>query len=238
MLPSNPHTLIVDDEANIRSFLQAALLKNGHLVTQTGSGEEALALLRDTPFDLAILDLNLGGKVDGLRLLEAIRWRWPATVVVILTGRGSLETALSAIQEGVDGYLLKPVDADQIRRAVDEAMRRAVRRAATSPKPMVRTSHGELSLDQARRQVMVAGRAVELTATEYKLLAYMLADPERTFTAAELVGAIQPELPTSDEEIRKIARWYIYRLRLKIENDPKKPRWLINVRSVGYRLGG
>ncbi|NIN68946.1 MAG: response regulator, partial [Anaerolineae bacterium] len=88
------HTLVVDDEEGIRFFLEETLRRAGYVVVMAASGEEALERLRETPFDLVMLDLMLGGRVDGLRVLEAIRWRWPETVVVMLTGHGTLESAM------------------------------------------------------------------------------------------------------------------------------------------------
>lgn len=114
-------TLVVDDEESIRFFLSEMLEQMGHVVTAVASGEDALDRLQDTAFDLAILDLKLGGPVDGQRVLEAIRWRWPATVVIMLTAHGSLESAVEAIHEGVDGYLLKPARPSEVRHAIQEA---------------------------------------------------------------------------------------------------------------------
>ena len=111
-------TLVVDDEERIRFFLIETLERVGHVVTAVASGEEALDRLQDTAFDLAILDLKLGGPIDGQRVLEAIRWRLPATVVIMLTAQGSLESAVDAIQEGVDGYLLKPVRPADVRQGL------------------------------------------------------------------------------------------------------------------------
>jgi DNA-binding NtrC family response regulator len=106
-MPKPITTLVVDDEEKIQLFLAETLKREGHVVTTVGSGEEALDLLQDTAFNLAILDLKLGGRIDGHRVLEAIRWRWPAMVVIILTAHGSLDSALEAIHEGIDNYLLK-----------------------------------------------------------------------------------------------------------------------------------
>ena len=101
------HTLVVDDEKSICFFLSETLQRVGHTVVTANSGEEALNLLRDTGFDLAMLDLRLGGRVDGLRVLEAIKWRWPETVVIILTAHGSLESAIDAIREGVEVQMVR-----------------------------------------------------------------------------------------------------------------------------------
>ena len=116
--------LIVDDEDALRFFIQETLRRAGINSAGAASGEQALDLLRDQRYDLAILDLMLGGRVDGLKVLEAIRWRWPDMAVVILTAHGSLESAMAAIREGVDGYLLKPVEPAELRQAVQEAMER------------------------------------------------------------------------------------------------------------------
>ena len=97
--------LVVDDEERIRLFLKEVLRREGHVVTIAANGEEALTYLENTAFDLAILDLMLGGRIDGQRVLEAIRWRWPAMVVIMMTAHGTLNSALQAIREGVDGYL-------------------------------------------------------------------------------------------------------------------------------------
>ena len=111
-------TLIIDNDKNTTIFLEELLKRQGHEVSKISNGEEALNLLRDTSFQLIILDIKLAGRVDGLRVLKAVRWRWPETVVIILTAHVSLESALAAIQDGVDGYLVKPVTSEQILKAI------------------------------------------------------------------------------------------------------------------------
>ncbi len=232
------HTLVVDDEENIRFFLQEALKKSGHQVTALACGEDALELLRETFFDLAVLDLNLGGKIDGLRVLEAIRWRWPETVVVILTGHGSLQSAMSAIEEGVDGYLLKPLDANELRQAIETIMRRAKHRSSEpGPADQDLLQHGEISLDTRTHQVQVGERSIQLTPHEFTLLAYMVKNANRVLTPLELVAVVQGYTLENEQEAREIIKWYIHRLRKKIELCPAAPSYLLNVRGVGYILG-
>ena len=122
--------LVVDDDAGVRFVLGETLRRAGHAVTQAESGEAALSLLRDNAFDLAIVDLDLGTRIDGLRVLEAIRWRWPQMAVLILTAHGSLESAVAAIREGVDGYLLKPAEPKELLAATREALARRRNRPA------------------------------------------------------------------------------------------------------------
>ncbi|MBN1889385.1 MAG: response regulator transcription factor [Thermoflexales bacterium] len=232
------HTLVVDDEENVRFFLDKALGKDGHTVVTAASGEQALDHLRDTCFDLAVLDLKLGGKVDGLRVLEAIRWRWPETLVIILTGHGSLESALAAIQEGVDGYLLKPAEPEDVRRAVREAAARRQRQAGEGEKGGPHLQQGALSIDRERHVASLDGAPLDLTPSEFRLLAYLVQHSPRVISPSELVQVVQ-EYPGNDErEAREIIKWYVHRLRRKLEPDPAQPRYILNVRGVGYRIGG
>ena len=96
-------TLVVDDDEGVRFFVGETLRRVGHSVMEASTGDEALERLREGAYDLVVLDLKLGGRLDGIRVLEAAKWRWPEAVVVILTAHGSLESAISAIREGVGG---------------------------------------------------------------------------------------------------------------------------------------
>jgi DNA-binding NtrC family response regulator len=117
-----PHTLIVDPERETRLALRAALREAGHRVVTAAGGEEALSRLRDTHFDLVVTALRLRGSLNGLRLLNMTKWRCPGTAVILLVASGSLDSALAAIREGVDGYLLKPVDPISLRAAAQRAL--------------------------------------------------------------------------------------------------------------------
>jgi two-component system OmpR family response regulator len=169
-------TLVVDDEQRIRFFLVETLERVGHIVTAVASGEEALELLQDTAFDLAILDLKLGGPVDGQRVLEAIRWRWPATVVIMLTAHGSLESAVDAIREGVDGYLLKPVRPAEVRQAVEEAMyqRQKLLEAEQQAESGHLLQRGPFSIDLERHEATCDGRKLDLSPRDFKLLLHLM----------------------------------------------------------------
>jgi DNA-binding response OmpR family regulator len=230
-------TLVVDDEASIRFFLEETLRKSGHVVATASSGEEALGLIRDTRFDLAIVDLMLGGRVDGLRVLETVRWRWPGTAVVILTGHGSLESAMAAIREGVDGYLLKPAEADQVRQAVREALERrrnVVRCPPEGGEELLQS--GPFAVDLQRHAVTVDGQPLELTPREFNLLVHLMQNADRVVSPPELVRAMAQYEAEDLYEARQIVKWYVHRLRRKVEPDPASPRHILNVRGVGYRF--
>ena len=229
--------LVVDDEERIRYFLEETLRRVGYAVVTASSGEEALDLLRDTSFDVAVVDLNLGGHVDGLRVLEAIRWRWPGTAVVILTAHGSLESALAAIREGVDAYLLKPSKPAEVRRAVQEALERRQNLRGQAEGAEVREiRRGEFSVDLEQYLATRDGQPLDLTPQELKLLAHLMQNAPRVVPPLELVQVVQECELEDPYEARQIIKWYVHRLRRQVELDPSNPRHILNVRGVGYRF--
>jgi DNA-binding response OmpR family regulator len=232
------HTLVVDDDEGVRFFLEETLRRDGHIVVAASSGEEALDRMRDTFFDLVMLDLKLGGRVDGLRVLEAVRWRWPETVVVILTAHGSLESAMAAIREGVDGYLLKPVEPDEVRKAVQEALdrRRSLARLEGAGQEEHVLQRGPFSVDLTKHLITLDGQPLELTSREFKLLVHLMQNAHRVVSPRELVQVVGQYEAEDLYEARQIVKWYIHRLRRKVEPDPSSPRYVLNVRGVGYRF--
>ncbi len=234
----NLHALVVDDESSIRFFLREVLATCDLHVTAASSGEEALEHLRDTRYDLVLLDLKLGGRVDGMRLLSAVRWRWPNTAVIILTAHGSLENAVEAIREGIDGYLLKPVEAAELRQVVREAIDR--RRALASPEREQSEQilrHGTVEVDLQKHTVTRDGQALDLGPQEFKLLVCLMQNARRVVSPEELVRTVRDYDPDSRYEAREIVKWYVHQLRRKLEADPAHPRLVLNTRGVGYTLG-
>ncbi|HDQ70873.1 MAG TPA: response regulator transcription factor [Chloroflexi bacterium] len=227
-------TLVVDDEERIRFFLEETLRRVGHVVTQAANGEEALERLRETPFDLAIVDLNLGGRVDGLRVLEAARWRWPGMAVVILTAHGSLESAMDAIREGVDGYLLKPAEPSEVRKAAAEALEK--RQALMQKKEKRVLQRGPFFVDLTKHEATLNGKGLDLTPREFRLLVHLMQNSHRVVPPTELVEVVRDYTPDHLHEARQIIKWYIYRLRQKVEPDSSNPKYIVNVRGVGYRF--
>jgi DNA-binding response OmpR family regulator len=227
-------TLVVDDEHGIRFFLTETLRRSGHVVSSASSGEQALDVLRDNHFDLILLDLKLGGAVDGLRVLEAVKWRWPDTAVVMLTAHGSLDSAVAAIGEGVDGYLLKPVKAEDVRQAVEKALARRKPRGVAVPADDNVLRRGDFKLDIKTGEATLDGAAVELTPYEYALLRHLMENSDRVVSPRELVEVVRDYRPEGVHEARDIIKWYIYRLRQKVERDASRPRHILNVRGVGY----
>jgi DNA-binding response OmpR family regulator len=231
-------TLIVDDDEGIRFFLKEILETDGHAITLVCSGEEALECLRDQAFDLAILDLRLGGRVDGLRVLEAISWRWPETARIILTGHGTLDSAMTAIHEGIDAYLLKPVRAAEVRQTVDQVLskRESVHRAEAEQPPAAGhlLRQGPFVVNLRDRMAFCRDEPLDLSVCEFELLVHLMQNAHRVVSPPELVEVVRSYECDHLQEARDIIKWYIYQLRHKVEQNPSRPRHILNVRGVGY----
>jgi DNA-binding response OmpR family regulator len=226
--------LVIDDEERIRYFLTKTLERVGYVVAVASSGEEALDMLRDTAFDVAIVDLSLGGHVDGLKVLEAIRWRWPRMAAVILTAHGSLESAIAAIREGIDGYLLKPAKPEEVREAVKQALERRGGLQKAEESRIVQ--RGSFFVDLEQHLATRDGETLDITPQELRLLVHLMQNAPRVIAPPELVRVVREYDPEDLYEARQIIKWYIHRLRQQVEPDPSSPRHIMNVRGVGYKF--
>ncbi|MBN2391944.1 MAG: response regulator transcription factor [Anaerolineae bacterium] len=255
--------LVVDDEAAERITLGEVLRLEGYHVTLAASGEQALAIVRQEPmFDLAILDLRLPG-MDGLQVLDGIRRISSETIVILITGYGTLETAVQALRKGAYDFLLKPSPVEEVlvavRRALSELKAGRHRRLLISQlqntlQALVATTDGlmgvealsalekeddgttvvgDIQIDKGKHMVTYRGQPVELTPTEFRLLECLVGRVGEVCTPQELVRCAQG-YDTDAWGARSIVRVHIRRLRRKLEPDPENPRYILNVRGVGY----
>ncbi len=257
------HILVVDDEAPERITLGEVLRLEGYHVKLAASGEEALALVQETtpPFDIVVLDLRLPG-IDGLQVLDHIRRLSDETIVILITGYGTLETAIRALRKGAYDFLLKPCPVDEVLRAVRRALnevqagryRRAlVQQLQSTLQELIKTDNvdelepavqptahnedvivaGDIKLDRARHMVTHEGKPVELTPTEFRLLECLITRAGEVCSPQELVKCAQG-YETDAWGARSIIRVHIRRLRRKLEPTPEDPQHILNVRGVGY----
>lgn len=254
-----PRILVVDDEATTRISLAELLRLEGYEVSMAASGEEALEMLGDQPpFDLLVLDIKMPG-MDGLQVTEAVQKRSPDTVIILLTAFGTLETAIQALRRGAHDYLLKPCPVSQILESVrkglskryQERQRRALvsrleqtlselraieQSYAPSPPPPAEERYLEIQnvrLDRKRYQAWIDDRLIDLTPTEFKLLSYLMEHADQVCSPQQLVRQAQG-YDADPWEARAIIRVHVRRLRRKLEPDPTRPRYILNVRGVGY----
>jgi DNA-binding response OmpR family regulator len=221
--------LVVDDEPKIITLVRDYLVRSGFEVTAARDGREALAAARERRPDLLIVDLGLPD-IDGLDVTRTLR-RESSVPLIILTARDEETDKVIGLELGADDYVTKPFSPKELVARVRAVLRRS--EAARSETAGDFLTAGDLHLDLARRQVRVGGRPVELTATEFELLAALARQPGRVFTRAQLLDAVHG---VSFESYERAIDSHIKNLRRKIEPDPQQPAYLIMVYGVGYKL--
>jgi two-component system alkaline phosphatase synthesis response regulator PhoP len=221
--------LVVDDEPKITDLLRDYLVRSGFTVWTAGDGRTALATARDKKPDLIIVDLGLPD-IDGLDVTRSVR-RESTVPLIVLTARDEETDKILGLELGADDYVTKPFSPKELVARVRAVLRRSEASKETAPDDVLRA--GDLRIDLARHQVRVGDREVELTATEFELLATMARQPGRVFTRAQLLDAIHG---VSFETFERAIDSHIKNLRHKIEPDPRQPRRLLMVYGVGYKL--
>jgi DNA-binding response OmpR family regulator len=221
--------LVVDDEPKIVDVVREYLEHAGFSVRTAGDGPAALERARALAPDLIVLDLGLPG-LDGLDVARQLR-RTSRVPVIILTARGDEVDRIIGLELGADDYLVKPFSPRELVARVRAVLRRVDEHDTTAgDEPLVR---GDLVVDPARRRVTVAGRAVELTPTEFDLLAHLARQPGRVFTRAQLLTAIHG---VAVESYERAIDAHIKNLRRKLEPDPRHPRYVLTAHGIGYRF--
>jgi DNA-binding response OmpR family regulator len=220
--------LVVDDEGDIRRLVRDYLEHAGFEALVAGDGETALTLVRTRHPDLVILDLGLPG-LDGLDVARSIR-RASDTPVIMLTARSEESDKLVGLELGADDYVTKPFSPKELVARVRAVLRR-VEALDRGPAQTVRV--GAVVLDVPRMRVEVEGRRVELTPTEFDLLATLARQPGRVFTRAQLLDAIHG---VAFESYERAIDAHVKNIRHKIEVDPRAPRYVQTIFGVGYRF--
>jgi DNA-binding response OmpR family regulator len=221
--------LVVDDERKIADLARDYLEHAGFAVRVAADGASALgAIRRDRP-DLVVLDLGLPG-VDGLDVTRAIR-RDSNLPIIMLTARDDELDKLLGLELGADDYLTKPFSPRELVARVRAVLRRTDAAAGPNADALVRA--GDLTLDASRLRTEVAGRPVELTATEFALLLTLARQPGRIFTRSQLLDAVHG---VAFESYERAIDTHIKNIRRKLEPDPRRPSHVLTVYGIGYRF--
>jgi two-component system, OmpR family, alkaline phosphatase synthesis response regulator PhoP len=221
-----PTVLVVDDAPEIVRLTRDYLEHAGFVVLSASDGRAAIQLARTRNPDAIVLDLGLPG-LDGLDVTRSLR-RDSNVPIIMLTARVDESDKIVGLELGADDYLTKPFSPKELVARV----RAVLRRAQQSP-PADHLAIGDLELDRLRREVRVRGTTVDLTATEFDLLATLAAQPGRVFTRGQLLDAIHGE---TFEAYERAIDAHVKNIRRKIEPDPTRPRYIETVFGVGYRL--
>ena len=223
--------LIVDDDANIAELISLYLMKECYETKIVGDGESARREFPSFKPNLVLLDLMIP-QVSGMDVMEHIRKK-SVVPIIILSARDTEADKTLGLGMGADDYITKPFSVAEVLARVRANIRRVTQYAEPPEKSMVLTA-GALRLDGKERTVTKAGERIELTAKEFDILKLLMANPKRVYTKAQLYTQVWNDAYCGDENAVSV---HISRLRGKIEDDPRDPRYVATVWGIGYKLG-
>jgi DNA-binding response OmpR family regulator len=226
MLPIVQRILIVDDEPKITQLVRDYLERSGFAVVTARDGREAVMRARTDRPDLIVLDLGLPD-LDGLDVTRQLR-RDSQVPIIMLTARDDEADRVAGLELGADDYVTKPFSPRELVARVRAVLRR---QAGEVGGEVLRA--GDLELDVPKMRAEVSGKAIDLTTTEFQLLAALGRQPGRIFTRGQLLDAIHG---VAFESYERAIDAHVKNIRRKLEPDPRRPRYLLTVYGVGYRL--
>ncbi|NII10973.1 response regulator [Oleiagrimonas sp. C23AA] len=224
-----PRILVIDDEPQIRRFLNIGLRAEGYQVLEAANAEQGLALAATRAPDLVILDLGLPDR-DGHDVLTELR-QWSEVPVLVLSVRDGEDEKVSALDHGANDYVTKPFGVPELMARLRAMLRQRASDVHDHAPPIY--DDGHLRIDQLRREVSRDGMPVSLTRKEYTVLAALLQHPNRVVTQQQLLRQIWGPIHVQDSHYLRIV---IGRLRQKLGDDPASPIWLKTETGVGYRF--
>ncbi|HLC42524.1 MAG TPA: two-component system response regulator KdpE [Methylomirabilota bacterium] len=220
--------LLIEDEAQIRRFLRAALGAHGYRLVESTTGEDGLVQAATRLPDLVIVDLGLPD-LDGVDVIRKLR-EWASVPIIVLSARGQERDKITALDAGADDYVSKPFGVGELL----ARMRVALRHASSAKEPDQPTfTVGDLKVDLAHRKVFTGDKEVHLTPIEFKLLTTLVRYAGKVLTHRQLLKEVWGP-PYADQA--HYLRVYMAQLRRKLEADPARPRYFLTEPGVGYRL--
>ncbi len=223
--------LVVDDDVKTVELVKIYLNRDGYKVLTAYDGIEALRLARENTPDLIVLDLMLPG-MDGLQVCQKLRDESDVPIIM-LTARTTEEDRLIGLNLGADDYVTKPFSPKELAARVRTVLRRLPEE--TLQRGPVEVKRGDITINFARRGVSVAGKSLNLTPIEFKLLGVLVREPERVFSRAQL---IEKALGYDFDSFDRTIDVHILNLRRKLEPDPNHPRYIKTIYGAGYKFTG
>ena len=220
--------LVVDDEKKIVDIVKAYLEKEGFHVFVAYEGNSVMEIVRTKNPDLIVLDLMLPG-LSGWDICREIR-KTSEIPIIMLTARDEAADKIVGLELGADDYVTKPFNPNELVSRV----RAVLRRSSTAKPPATGLKIADLAVDIDKHTVLRAGHPVELTATEFELLKTMVQSPGRVFSRMQLLDNLQDD--KAFEGYERTIDSHIKNLRKKLEVDPDKPRYIVTVYGVGYKV--
>lgn len=227
-MTAKPHILVIDDEQQILRALRTILSQQSYQITTIGTGEGGLALATAAQPDIIILDLGLPD-ISGVEVCKQLR-EWTDMPIIILSAHDSEAEKVAALDAGADDYLTKPFGVEELLARVRVALRHCSKVAGLKTSTV---SAGSLVIDLANHLVTRGGELVKLTATEYKLLAYLAGNAGRVLTHQSILNHVWGYTDGGQMEYLRV---YIRQLRQKLEENPRNPQLILTESGVGYRF--
>lgn len=224
--------LIVEDEAAIREFEAINLNRVGYETVEAGSGEEALEIFDSDikGFDIALIDVMMPG-MDGFQLVKELRARTVTLGIIMLTAKSQEMDKISGLMLGADDYVTKPFSPTELLARVDSLYRRvsANSRAASNNGKLI---SGDFELDMRRRTLSKGGKGIDLTQVEFQIMEYFFTNPDTPISRHDILKKVWGENYFGEEKIVDVN---IRRLRMKIEDNPSDPKYIVTVWGMGYK---
>lgn len=229
---ASARVLVVDDELALAQMIDAYLARAGYNVAKAHTGPDAVRLARELDPDVIVLDLGLPG-LDGIDVCREVR-TFSDCYILMLTARGDEVDRVIGLSVGADDYITKPFGARELLARIRAVLRRPRRSATPSATEQPPRVFGALEIDPVARRVSLAGRPVDLTRTEFDLLAALSARPRMAFSRRQLINEVWDAAWVGDEHIVDV---HLGHVRRKLAEDATEPRYIETVRGVGYRMG-
>ncbi|UCV04689.1 two-component system response regulator KdpE [Dechloromonas denitrificans] len=228
MSAATPTVIVVEDEENIRRFIKLALEAEHLIVHEADSVSRGLIEAGTRQPDLVVLDLGLPDG-DGIDLIRDLR-TWSEIPIIVLSARTAETEKVAALDAGADDYLTKPFGAAELLARVRANLRRSSKAGSTGLSVF---EFGTVHVDLGKRIVEKDGLPIHLTPIEFRLLAYLIANPDSVLTHRQLLKAVWGPSHAEDSHYVRV---YMGHLRKKIEGDPTRPKYILTESGVGYRF--
>jgi len=219
--------MVVDDEQPLRDFVRRNLEKRDFEVHAAANGLEALAIFNSEAVDLVIMDLMMP-RMDGIEAIRHIR-QTSLVPIIVLSALEEEHHKVQALNQGADDYLTKPFGVSELLARVKAVLRRT--HWTAPPPPSSHLMHGDIRIDLDRHHVTVRGNPIDLTPTEFNLLAYLMKNAGKVLSHELILRAVWGAEYGQEAEYLRV---YIGRLRQKIEPEPAQPHYLVTERGIGY----
>ena len=226
--------LVVEDEIAIREFVVINLKRAGYETVEAGTGEEALDIFfSSSDFQVVLLDVMMPG-IDGLQVCKQIREKNPTVGIIMLTAKSQEMDKVSALMMGADDYMTKPFSPTELVARVDSLNRRVemLNNKSGNNKVTDEIVIGDFSLNLRRRTLVKRGIGIELTPVEFQIVEYLFSTAGQPVDRLDILKRVWGESFIGEEKIVDVN---IRRLRMKIEDDPSEPRYIVTVWGRGYK---